>query len=308
MERTLKNYFLLLLKGMAMGAADVVPGVSGGTIALISGIYQELIETISNLNFSLIKTWKQEGFKAFWKKGNANFLLAIVSGIFISALSIMNLMHYLLEHHPIQIWSFFFGLVLSSVFFVGKQVEKWSIYNGMFLIMSAFLSYFITTLSTSSSSDNLLFLFLSGAIAICAMILPGISGSFILVLLGSYATISTAIHNLEIKKLIIFMLGCFVGLLSFSKLLKWLFTKHRNATLAILTGFILGSLNKIWPWKQVLDSILINGKKHIIKEVSILPKSYEGEPYIMWAIIFAILGFLLIFGLEKLASKNNAQN
>ncbi len=305
MQRTLKDYFVLLIKGMAMGAADVVPGVSGGTIALISGIYQELIETISNLNIGLIKLWKKEGFKTFWHTSNANFLLAIVGGIFISALSLMNLMHYLLESHPIQVWAFFFGLVMASVFFIGKQVRKWTTFSVILLMCSAFAAYFITSLNTFGSSNSLLFLFISGAIAICAMILPGISGSFILVLLGSYATISTAIHNLELKKILVFMIGCAIGLLSFSKLLKWLFLKFRNETLVILTGFVLGSLNKIWPWKKVLESVEINNKIHIIKDASVLPSHFQGEPYVMWAIIFSLLGFCFIFGLEKFATKDN---
>lgn len=289
-----------------MGAADVVPGVSGGTIAFISGIYQELIDSISNINLGLIGVLQKEGFLAFWKKANANFLVAILAGIVISALSVMNLMHYLLENHPIQVWSFFFGLVVASILFVGKQIKKWSILSILLLILSALGAFAITQMTMIDSSSNLLYLFFCGAIAICAMILPGISGSFILVLLGSYATISSAVHNMEFKKLIIFFLGCFVGLLSFSKLLKWLFSKYENITLAILTGFILGSLNKIWPWKKTLAYVEINDKIHITKEASVFPSSYEGEPYLLWAILFAILGFLLIFILEKFATKEDA--
>jgi len=306
MQRTLKNYIVLFLKGMAMGAADVVPGVSGGTIAFISGIYQELIDSISNINLELIQVLRKEGFVAFWKRANANFLVAILAGIFISALSVMNLMHYLLENHPVQVWSFFFGLVAASILFVGKQIKKWSVLTVILLIISALGAFAITKMSMIDSSDNLLHLFFSGAIAICAMILPGISGSFILVLLGSYAAISSAVHNMEIKKLLIFFSGCFVGILSFSRLLKWLFSKYEDITLAILTGFILGSLNKIWPWKKTLESVEINDKTHIVKEASILPQNYIGESYVVWAIIFAVLGFMLILLLEKFAKKENA--
>jgi len=305
MQRTPKNYFVLLLKGMAMGAADVVPGVSGGTIAFISGIYQELIESISNVNLGLIKVLRTEGIGAFWKKANANFLAAILVGIFISALSVMNLMHYLLAHHPIQIWAFFFGLVAASILFVGKQIKKINYLNILLLIISAIVAFAITKMSMISSSGSLSYLFFSGAIAICAMILPGISGSFILVLLGSYEVISTAVHNMDLKKIMVFFFGCFVGILSFSKLLKWLFAKYEDITLAVLTGFIFGSLNKIWPWKKTIESIEINGKNHILKEISVLPQNYNGEPYLLWATICAVLGFLLILALEKFAKKEN---
>jgi len=289
-----------------MGAADVVPGVSGGTIAFISGIYQELIDSISNINLGLVSVLRKEGFVALWKKTNANFLAAILAGIIISALSVMNLMHYLLENHPVQVWSFFFGLVVASILFVGKQIKNWNFITFLFLVLSALGAFATTQMSMVDSSNNLLYLFFCGAIAICAMILPGISGSFILVLLGAYANVSTAVHNMEIKKLMIFFSGCIVGLLSFSKLLKWLFSKYKNMTLAILTGFILGSLNKIWPWKKVLESVEINDKIHITKDISVMPCNYQGEPYLLWAIVFSVLGFLLIFILEKFAPKKNA--
>ncbi len=306
MGSALKKHIILFLKGMAMGAADVVPGVSGGTIAFISGIYKELIDSISNINFGLIVTLKKEGFKAFWKKANANFLASILAGIFISALSVMHLMHYLLENHPIQIWSFFFGLVAASIIFVGKQIKKWSPLAVMLFIISAIGAFLITKMNIIDSSESLLYLFLCGAIAICAMILPGISGSFILVLLGAYSAISTAVHNMEIKKLLVFFIGCIVGVLSFSRLLKWLFSKYENTTLVILTGFILGSLNKIWPWKETLQSVTINEKVHIVKEASVLPQNYSEEPFVIVAIIFMIIGFVLILSLEKIAKRENA--
>jgi len=301
-----KKHIVLFFKGIAMGAADVVPGVSGGTIAFISGIYKELIDSISNLNFGLLNTLKKSGVKAFWEEANASFLVAIFTGVLVSALSVMSLMHYLLEHFPVQIWSFFFGLVAASIIFVGKQIKKWNSLAIVLFVVSAVGAFLITKMDIIDSSDSLLYLFFCGAIAICAMILPGISGSFILVLLGAYATISTAVHNAEFKKLMVFFAGCIVGVLSFSRLLKWLFTKYENATLVILTGFILGSLNKIWPWKQTLQSITINGKEHIVSEASVLPQNYIGEPAIAAAIIFMISGFLLILFLEKIAQKENA--
>ncbi|MEM7185836.1 MAG: DUF368 domain-containing protein, partial [Bacteroidota bacterium] len=250
--RNLKQYIIISLKGVAMGAADAVPGVSGGTIAFISGIYEELITTIGNVNFSLIGTLRKQGFMAFWKQLNGGFLLALLSGIILSFVSFMRLAKYLLEHHPILIWSFFFGLIIASIIYVGKQIKKWNLGAVIALLAGAGVAYFITTLASLGSNESSYFLFLAGAIAICAMILPGISGSFILVILGAYKTLSDAIHDLDVKKLLLFVAGAVVGLLSFSRLLKWLFKHHENTTLALLTGFIIGSLNKIWPWKETM--------------------------------------------------------
>lgn len=289
-----------------MGAADVVPGVSGGTVAFISGIYKELIDSISNLNLGLLSTLKMSGFKAFWQQANANFLVAIFVGVLISALSVMNLMHYLLEHFPVQVWSFFFGLVAASIIFIGKQIKKWTPLQFFLFFISAVGAYSISQINVIGSSDSLPYLFLCGAVAICAMILPGISGSFILVLMGGYSTISSAVHNKDFLKLFVFFMGCLVGLLSFSRLLKWLFSRYENATLVILTGFILGSLNKIWPWKNTLLSSTINGKEHIVKEASVLPKHYQGDPEIFIAIFLMISGFALILLMEKIAPKEDA--
>ena len=200
MQRRFLDYFILSLKGIAMGAADAVPGVSGGTIAFISGIYEELITTISNVNLSLITTLRKEGFKAFWTQLNGNFLAALLTGIVISFVSFMRLAKYLIENHPILIWSFFFGLIVASIFFVGKQIQKWNLAVIISLIAGALIAYYITTLPSMANNDNPLFLFFAGAIAICAMILPGISGSFILVILGAYKTLSDALHDFDIKK------------------------------------------------------------------------------------------------------------
>ena len=300
-NRSIKQYFFIGLKGMAMGAADVVPGVSGGTIAFISGIYQELVETISGFKLSLLKTLKQEGFKAAWEKGNFSFITALFIGILISVFSLMKLVHFLLENHPIKLWAFFFGLVLASILFIGKQIKQWNFKTIIAFLVSALLAFGITKLGTSGDSENLFYLFLSGAIASCAMILPGISGSFILVLLGAYGTITKAVHDFDLKRIIVVALGVIVGLLSFSHLLKWLFKHYENLTLAILTGFVLGSLNKIWPWKKTLESVFIDDKQIVLNEVSILPQDYPTDPQLLWALILSILGFGLILLLERLA-------
>ncbi|WP_072765005.1 DUF368 domain-containing protein [Arenibacter nanhaiticus] len=302
-KRNLLNYIFISLKGMAMGAADVVPGVSGGTIAFISGIYEELISSINNVNLSLLKTLKKEGFTSFWKQLNGNFLLALVSGIAISVVSLAKLISWLLENQAIPLWSFFFGLVIASVFFVGKEIQRWNTATILMLVLGAVVAYFITSLPPSANTDSLPYLFFSGALAICAMILPGISGAFILVLLGSYKTILEAVHERDLKIIITVGFGAIFGLLSFSKLLKWMFSHYKNLTLAILTGFILGSLNKIWPWKEVLETKTFGEKIITIKEQNISPLSFDGDPQILWAILLGILGFSLIFMLEKLATK-----
>lgn len=306
MQRRFIDYVVISLKGIAMGAADAVPGVSGGTIAFISGIYEELIATISGVNISLFKIWFEKGIKAFWTQLNGNFLLALLSGIIISFVSFMRLAKYLIEHEPVLIWSFFFGLIIASIYFVGKQITKWNVATFIGLIFGTLAAYYISTLSSLANNENPMFLFFAGALAICAMILPGISGSFILVILGAYKTLSDALHDFDIKKIVIFASGALIGLLSFSHLLKWLFKHYHNLTLAILTGFIFGSLNKVWPWKEVLTWHLNSkGEKIPLLEKSISPFSFEGDNHIIVAIILMILGFLTIFILEKLGTKKH---
>ncbi len=304
MQRRFIDYLVISLKGIAMGAADAVPGVSGGTIAFISGIYEELISTISHVNLSLFKTLFSKGIKPFWQQANGNFLTALLLGIVVSFVSFMRLAKYLLEYHPILIWSFFFGLIVASIYFVGKQITKWNAAVLIALIIGACIAFYITTLPAMANNDNSWFLFIAGAIAICAMILPGISGSFILIILGAYKTLSDALHDFDIKRIVIFTVGALVGLLSFSRVLKWLFKHHHNITLALLTGFIFGSLNKVWPWKKTLTwHTNSKGIKTPLLEESISPFSFDGENQITIAIILMVLGFLTIFILEKLGSK-----
>ncbi|WP_036379135.1 DUF368 domain-containing protein [Muricauda sp. MAR_2010_75] len=301
--RRLVDYIFITLKGMAMGAADVVPGVSGGTIAFISGIYEELITSINNINLSLFTTLKKEGFKAAWNKVNGNFLLALFLGIFISVLSLAKFLSWLLENEPILLWSFFFGLVLASIFFVGKEITKWTMATVVVFILGAAVAFFITELPPSDNAESLPYLFLSGALAVCAMILPGISGAFILVLLGSYKTILDAVHERDITIVLTVAVGAIFGLLSFARLLKWMFNHYKNITLALLTGFILGSLNKIWPWKKVLQTKTFGEKTIVVDDMNVWPSAFEGDNQLILAIILAMIGFSLIFILEKVASK-----
>ncbi len=305
MSRTNKDYLVVMLKGIAMGAADVVPGVSGGTIAFISGIYEELLSSISSINLNLFKTLKKDGFKVAWKQLNGNFLASLFVGIFISIVSLAKVISWLLVNHPILLWSFFFGLVLASVLYIAKQVTKWNLVSIVLLVLGAILAYYITTLNPLiSESASPLFMFLAGAIAICAMILPGISGSFILVLLGAYKPVLTAINNRDFTTIAVVGAGAIVGLLSFSRILKFLFNNYKNYTLVVLTGFVIGSLNKIWPWKKVLTyRTNSHGEQVPFNELSVSPFSYDGDPQLLYASLLAVVGFSLILLLEKLAVK-----
>ncbi|WP_136467233.1 DUF368 domain-containing protein [Flagellimonas onchidii] len=301
--RKLTDYVLITLKGIAMGAADAVPGVSGGTIALVSGIYEELVGTISNINIDLFKLLLKGKIKEFWQNANGNFVLALGIGILVSYVSFMKLAKYLLEHHPILIWSFFLGLIIASIWYMAKQIQKWTPTLVLFLIIGIGIGYFLTTLPTAEANDNLAYFFFCAAIAICAMILPGISGTFILILLGAYSTLSTAVAEFDIKKLLVFVSGAVIGLLSFSKVLKWLLNKYHFQTFAVLTGLIIGSINQVWPWKKVLQTKTFGEKTVVIDDVNVWPSAFEGDNQLILAIILALIGFSLIFILERIASK-----
>lgn len=318
MRKLFPDYLIITLKGLAMGAADVVPGVSGGTIAFISGIYQELIDSINNVNLSVLKTLKKDGLKAAWQQVNGSFLLALLTGIGISVLTFSKVITHLLETQPILVWSFFFGLIIASIALIWKETSNWKIVDILALLIGIILSYYITIARPVSSPDSYWYLFLSGFIAIIAMILPGISGAFILLLMGSYETVigtinqfrdglvnfNTEVLGQAILKLGVFAIGAIIGLKSFSKVLHWMFEKHKNTTLALLIGFMAGSLNKVWPWKQVLET-RINSHGEVIPYIdqSILPQNFDGQPQIITAIALAIIGFFVIYGMEKLAAK-----
>lgn len=306
MIRTTKEYLSLSLKGMAMGAADIIPGVSGGTIAFISGIYEELIETINNVNFEAIKKLKNNGIKSFWTHINGNFLIALLTGIAISIMSLAKVITHLLETHSQLLWGFFFGLIVASVYIVGKQVNKWDINNIISLIIGSSIAFYITILNPMQNPDALWFVFLSGSIAICAMILPGISGSFILLLLGSYEFILVAIKDFKLDVITIFGVGCITGLLAFSKLLNWLFKKYHDITIALLTGFLIGSLNKIWPWKETIQT-RINSHGEIVPFIqsNVLPSNFEGDSNIIEVILLSLIGLVLIYLLERFSIHNN---
>lgn len=293
MSRTIKDYVTLALKGIAMGAADVVPGVSGGTIAFIVGIYDELINSIKSINAHSLKLLFTGKIVSFWKAINGSFLFSILLGIGISVFSLAKLITWLLEAHPIMVWAFFFGLVLASTWFVSKDIKEWNVKTIASFIVGAAVAYYITVATPAETPTNLLFIFLCGAIAICAMILPGISGSFILVLLGKYFYIMDAVKELKIGILLVFAAGALIGITSFSRVLSFALARFRNSTLALLTGFMLGSLNKVWPWKE---KIMMDGGFEL--EKNIMPNAFLAE-----AIVLAIIGFFLVYFLEKLSQK-----
>lgn len=300
MERKLKDYAFLTLKGMAMGAADVVPGVSGGTIAFIVGIYDELINSIKSINWESLKLFFTGKWIAFCKQINAAFLFSIILGIGISIFSLAKVITWLLTDHPVLIWAFFFGLVLASTWFVSKDIKEWNWKTILAFIVGAAVAYYITVATPAETPTNLLFIFLCGAIAICAMILPGISGSFILVLLGKYFFIMEAVKTFNIKIILVFAAGAFIGITTFSRLLSFALKHFRNITLSVLTGFMLGSLNKVWPWKETVQTYVdSHGVVKPLVEINILPNVYVWE-----AAVLMVVGFLLVYLLEKLSAKS----
>ncbi len=309
-KRRLSDFGVLVLKGMGMGAADVVPGVSGGTIAFITGIYEELVHSIKNINFRTISTLWKEGLPAFWKAVNGSFLLSVVGGILISVLTLARILEYLLVNHPILIWSFFFGLVVGSAIFVARSIEKWNTWTIISGVAGIAIAWIITSFTPAETSEAYWFIFLSGALAICAMILPGISGSFILLLLGKYQFILTALNEGKISILAVLLTGALTGIIAFSHLLSWLLEKFHHLTIAMLAGFMIGSLNKIWPWKITVETYIdSHGEIQPLLQDNVLPARFITEtgtdPQILWAVLLALAGFLLIFMFEGISKKQN---
>lgn len=303
----MKNALLLYLKGVAMGAADVVPGVSGGTIAFITGIYDELLRSIGAVPGAAMLLFRGR-IREAWATANANFLLILFGGILTSVFSLAKLITYLLAHHPIPVWSFFFGLILVSVYFVSKEIQRWDFSRIVGLVVGVLFAYVITVAAPMQWSSGGLSLFFAGAIAICAMILPGISGSFILVLLGLYPVVLGAVKNLDLAVMSVFAAGCLVGLLSFARVLSWMLDRWRDLTLAFLTGLMLGSLNKVWPWKETLTwRIDSHGERIPMLEQNLLPGAYGEltgqDPQLVLAIVLAVAGIVLVLGLEWFAGR-----
>ncbi len=294
---------LVFLKGMAMGAADVVPGVSGGTIAFITGIYNDLLSAINAINLKTFKELKTEGIAFVWKKINGNFLVALVAGIAVSFLSLSKLFKHLLDTNPNLVWAFFFGLVLGSIFLVSRMIGTWNWKTALATVIGTAISYYLTIIQPGGGDNTTLFIFLSGAIAICAMILPGVSGSFILLILGVYYPMLEAVSEMDIKFIATLGAGAIIGLLSFSRFLKWLLDKYYDITVAVLLGFLIGSLNKLWPWKHTLQTRLNSHNVEVpfIQE-NVLPSAVE-NPQLMGAIVLMIVGVAVIVVMSKFAPK-----
>lgn len=289
-----------------MGGADVVPGVSGGTIAFISGIYEELLSSIKSLDLKAIKLLFSGNFKDFWVAINGNFLLVLFSGILVSIKSLASLLIYLKVTYPIQLWSFFWGLIMISAILVLRQINKWSWTVVVAGLIGIAIAYGVTSLTPAHTSDSPLMILLSGALAICAMILPGISGAFILLILGKYEFILTALNEYDFFIIGLFLAGCIIGIVSFVRLISWLLKKYHNMAIALLAGFMMGSLNKLWPWKQTLEYRLDrHGEQVPFIDVNVLPHRYfeitGNDPVVIQAVMYLAIGFFIVVVIEKIA-------
>ena len=293
----MKHYIILFFKGMAMGVANVIPGVSGGTIALITEIYEELINSLKSFDKKALKLIISLDLSAFIQHTNLYFLLSVFGGSIASVFSIASLFKYLFLHYPILIWAFFFGLIIASIYFVGKRIRQWNSSSIISLIIGTVAALSLSFITPASENSNLFFVFLCGIIGISGMMLPGLSGSFILILMGNYELLMvTAVTDLNIILLGVFFLGSAFGLMSFSHVLSWVFKHYKDATLALLTGFILGSLSIIWPWKKIAESIMVNGKEKIITYDWYLPSDFNQETIL--AILLIVAGILIVYSLE----------
>jgi putative membrane protein len=300
------RYLILYLKGMLMGAADLVPGVSGGTIALITGIYKELLESINSISISNLKLWKQQGLKSVWGKINGPFLIAVFGGIVSSILLLSRLLELLIENHPLVLWSFFFGLLIASIIYLFRAELSFSMLNVLYVCFGAVISFLVTQLNGGANQSSLWYLFLSGFIGISAMILPGLSGAYILVVMGVYQTVLSnvriaqdLIFNFDQTQFIntasilgVFILGILVGIKVFAKFLSWLLNHYPQRSIAVLVGLMIGALHKVWPWQNtVADSVK--------ESLAVLPHEYNGDPQILIVITWMLIGFGILFLIER---------
>ena len=284
-----------------MGVANVIPCVSGGTIALITEIYEELINSLKSFDKKALKLIISIDLSAFVQHTNLYFLLSVFGGSITSVFSIASLFKYLFLHYPILIWAFFFGLIIASIYFVGKRIRQWNSSSIISLIIGTVAALSLSFITPASENSNLFFVFLCGIIGISGMMLPGLSGSFILILMGNYELLMvTAVTDLNIVLLAVFLLGSVFGLMSFSHVLSWVFKHYKDATLALLTGFILGSLSIIWPWKEPAERIIVNGKEKIITYDWYLPSDFNQETIL--AILLIVAGILVVYSLENFAT------
>lgn len=304
----MKKYISLFLKGLGMGAANVVPGVSGGTIALITGIFEKLIHSIKSFDLKALKLLFAGKFKELAQHINLDFLIAVFLGVGISILTFAKLFGYLFDHYPVYIWSFFFGLILASVYYVGKTIDRWNWAVVAMLVLGTILAVSISVLKPASENSSFIYLLICGVVAACSMILPGLSGSFVLILMGNYRLVMIdAVNDLNLTILLPIVVGAGVGLIAFSYFLSWIFKNYKNQTIAILTGFILGSMGMIWPWKTAnyamtsTGELLLKKGEKIVESYSWnLPESLNTEVFI--AIALCVLGYLLIAVMENMVA------
>jgi putative membrane protein len=307
-ERGIKDYLVILLKGMCMGAADVVPGVSGGTIAFISGIYDEWLDSLKRCNPATLLRLRTDGIVGTWRYINGNFLLALFAGILISLKTLASIVLFALDAYPILVWAFFTGLIIASIYSLCRHQSHWKLPQWIGLSLGIAFVYGVSILAPAQLPGHWWVLFLGGFVAICAMILPGISGSFILLLVGLYPVFLNAIHTLNIVALASFGTGCIFGLILFSRFISWLLASYHAVTLATLIGFLVGSLNVTWPWKQALATTVdSHGKTVVLQQANLNPFDYltitGAEPLILLACLSAVAGAALVLGTEWAAAK-----
>lgn len=307
-QRSIKDYLIILVKGLCMGAADVVPGVSGGTIAFITGIYDEWLDSLKRCTPAVLLMLKKEGLAKTWSYINGNFLLALFGGILISLKTLAAIVLIAMETYPIQVWAFFTGLVLASIYLLAKEQKGWGLVDWIAFLIGVAIVYGISILAPAQLPGYWWVLFLGGFVAICAMILPGISGSFILLLVGLYPVFLNAIHTLDFVALISFGTGCICGLVVFSRFLSWLLHTYHSATLATLIGFLVGSLSVTWPWKEVLlTTVDSHGKTVVLQQANLNPLEYlavtGSDPAILSAGLCALGGVMLVVVIEYVATK-----
>ncbi len=303
----MKQYINYFIKGMAVGIANIIPGVSGGTIALITGIFERLINAIKSFDLKAAQLLFKGNWKAFAQKTDFYFLLALFAGIVIAIVALARIFDFLFHHYPVYIWAYFFGLVLSSVYYVGKTVEKWKAATIVSFVVGTAFAIAISLINPATANDNFFYLILCGVVAICSMILPGLSGSFVLILMGNYQLIAIdAINNRDLGIIIPVGIGAVAGLIAFSHVLSWVFKRYKDQTIAMLTGFILGSLGILWPWKEpdyltnaAGEVVMKHGEKVIARYSMILPQQINTE--VIFGIVFIILGILSIVVVEYLA-------
>ena len=300
--KSVREALTLFGKGLAMGTADIIPGVSGGTVAFITGIYNHLLSAISSINLSSIWLGLRGKFKEAIVKIHLKFLLVLFGGIVVAVLSTARLMHFLLVSYPVEIWSLFFGLVLASIWYVGRAIPTWNIAALLSITAGGFFAYQVVGLIPIQTPNSPQFLFFCGSIAICAMILPGLSGSFLLLILGKYQFITSALRSPfeegHLEALLVFISGCLIGLFSFSRILKFCLQRFEQITMCLLTGLMIGAMRKVWPWKVVIESELINGKEYVVREENILPLL---DANLFMPLVMFFLGISAVITLEQTA-------